>query len=150
MKTSQLNYYEHHRTSIKLLDSISWLWNDRADIFCCYCAYLIIYSPVTGQRHTLIFGRSAHFSLRELLRAWGNRHLLRSSSDPKLLWISSNFCPKPPSRDNHRKTAYLFEDATTWLGCGLNRDHVIRIVVKRCFCPLGHTFVIPWGLKRLF
>ena len=72
-----------------------------------------IYPPVTAQLQALTVGRSARFSLRKLLRAWRNPHLLRSyqwSNVPvdffQFLSIQFAASSKPPSRDNHRKASY--------------------------------------------
>ena len=54
---------------------------------------ILFYPPVTGQRQTLTVGRSAHFSLQELLYFVFGLISTRfeASCDRMLLWASSHF-----------------------------------------------------------
>ena len=122
-----------------------------------------IYPPATRLRQSLNVGRSAHFSLWWLLRAWRNPHLLRSSQSANVTldffkFLSTEFaaCSKSPSKDNYRKASYP-RMQLQGPGWGLNPDNAIRNVVKRDLYPLGHAVSMaaigvarggdPWVLR---
>ena len=102
------------------------------------CIFILL-SPNSVRRQ--LVGRSAHFSLQDYFVIRGIRTCLGVSDDPMFLWISSNSCPLNLLLVRSHQAEiiilkHLFQGHNTWLGCRLNPDHSIRVVVKTTPLPI--------------
>ena len=89
------------------------------------------------------------FHCSKYFRFGGIRICIRVStidSDLMFLWIFFNSCPLNLLLvQSHWAEitiilySILSKDATTWVGCELNRDYGIRVIVKQCPHLLGNT-----------
>ena len=99
----------------------------------------------------LTMGRSAHFLLHWLLRAWRNPHLVRSFQWPKFLVISLNSCPLNELLVWSHRAEIIIVKRLFQRRNNVTRvrsdDDAIRVVIKTT--PLAFSATLPTFLRRI-